>query len=110
MKKYYFGIMIIVLALLTTGCKKKIFGNWKIVNEKEEFYYVFNRDNTCSYQMKKASLSCTYQIDEEKITILFNGESEEKIYSYEIKADILTIKDKTGKENKFKKEKEIHFD
>ena len=110
MKKYYYMMLLLVLLLLTTGCKKGIVGKWKAIDVKDEYYYIFNNDKTCSYQMKFAKLSCTYEIDEENITILFIGNTKSNNYKYQLKDNSLIIKDESGKDNKFIKVKEINFD
>ncbi len=103
MKKYHFGIIIFLLLILTTGCKKSIIGKWKSVDKKNQYYYIFNADKTCSYEMSVARLDCTYEINENKITILYKGNTIPKTYDYLFKDNMLIIKDDTGKDNKFTK-------
>ena len=101
MKKYYFGVILFILLFLTTGCKKNIIGKWKAIETKNEYYYIFNKDNTCSYEMSVARLDCTYEINDDKITILYKGDTKEKTYEYRFDKNTLIIKDNTGKDNKF---------
>lgn len=111
MKKYYLRIALLLLLLLTTGCKKSIVGKWKSVDSKSEYYYLFNDDNTCSYEMTVARLDCTYEEDDEKLIILFDGNDKAKVYKYRFERsnpfqkNILIISDDTGKDNKFIKER-----
>lgn len=107
MKKYFLGITLILLLILTTGCKKSIVGKWKAVDD--EYYYIFNRDNTCSYEMIVARLDCTYKVDDERITILYKGTDKAKAYNYRFEENTLIITDDTGKDNKFIKEKKNLF-
>ena len=101
MKKYHFGILLFLLLFLTTGCKKSIIGKWKAIETKNEYYYIFNNDKTCSYEMKFAKLGCTYENDDKIITILFKGTEQAKTYDYYFEGQTLVIKDDIGKDNKF---------
>ena len=105
MKKYFLGIMLLSLLILTTGCKKSVVGKWKAIDSKTEYYYIFNKDKTCSYEMVGARLDCTYQEDENKLTILYNGSEIEYKLDYRFEDDMLIITDYTGNDNKFVKEK-----
>ena len=102
MKKYYIGILFLLL-ILTTGCSKSIIGKWKAIDSKDEYYYIFNVDKTCSYEMRVARLDCTYEIDDDKINIIYKGNDKKNTFTYKIKGNILIIKDDTGKNNKFSK-------
>ena len=104
MKKYFLGIIIFLLLFLTTGCKKSIIGKWKAIDTKDEYYYIFNGNKTCSYEMKVARLDCTYNINENKLTILYKGNTKSNTYEYRFEKNTLIIRDNTGKDNKFIKE------
>ena len=105
MKKNNIGIILLIL-LLTTGCgKESIIGNWKSTGTKDEYFFNFNKDKTCSYEMKAARLDCTYEIDEKKITILYKGSSKPNTFKYKIEKNILIITDDNNKNNKFIKQK-----
>ena len=101
MKNYILGITLLLLLFITTGCKKSIVGRWKSIETTNEYYYIFNDDKTCSYEMTVARLDCTYELDDEKITILYNGNDKPKTYQYRFEDNMLIIKDNTGKDNKF---------
>jgi hypothetical protein len=105
MKKYLLIFLFILLLFVTTGCKKSIVGRWKSINTDDEFYYIFNSDNTCYYEMSNARLDCTYQDDGEKISILFKGNINKNIYNYSFKKNTLIIKDNDNNIYKFKKSK-----
>ena len=104
MKKYFLGITLILLLILTTGCKKSIVGKWKAIETDNDYYYIFNKDNTCSYEMTVARLDCTYEDDGEKLTVLYKGTEKAKTFSYYFDEDTLIIKDDAGRDNKFIKE------
>ncbi len=101
MKKYIF---ILLLLVVITGCKKSIIGKWKAIETNNEYYFVFNKDKTCSYEMTVARLDCTYEEDGEKLTILYKGNEKDKTYQYRFDGSTLIIRDDTGKDNKFTKE------
>jgi len=101
MKKYIF---ILLLLVVITGCKKSIIGKWKAIETNNEYYYMFNKDKTCSYEMTVARLDCTYEEDGEKLTILYKGNEKPKTYQYRFDGSTLIIRDDTGKDNKFTKE------
>lgn len=106
MKKYFIYGILFLLIFLITGCgKPTIVGAWKSLDEKNEYYYIFNKDKTCSYKMSVASLDCTYEMNGEKLNILFKGNEKTITYQYHFEKGILIIKDSTGKENKFIKKR-----
>ena len=104
-KKYLIAIillsLIFIILFIIIGNKKSIIGKWKSIDAKDEYYYVFNKDKTCSYEMMVARLDCTYEIDDEKLIILFNGNEKPNTFQYYFDNNMLIIKDNTGKENKF---------
>ena len=104
MKKIFLGIILSLLLIITTGCKKSIIGKWKAIETNNEYYYMFNKDKTCSYEMTVARLDCTYEEDGEKLTILYKGNEKPKTYQYRFDGSTLIIRDDTGKDNKFTKE------
>ncbi len=103
MKKIFLGIIIFILLFLTTGCKKSIVGKWKSLGKKTEYYYIFNEDKTCSYEMKIARLGCTYEEDGKLLTILYKGTDYPKTYEYRFDGKTLIIVDDNGNDNKFTK-------
>ena len=94
-------LVMLIFALLTLENKKNIIGKWKSLDENNEYYYIFNNDKTCSYEMKFAKLGCTYENDDKIITILFKGTEQAKTYDYYFEGQTLVIKDDIGKDNKF---------
>ena len=105
MKKYILGLVLFLSLFLLTGCKKSIVGKWKANDTKTEYYYIFNSDKTCSYEMTVARLDCTYEHDDTKLTILYNGNDKPTTYEYRFEGSNLIIKDDKGNDNKFTKEK-----
>lgn len=107
MKKYFIGIAIFLLLILsiiliiTKNNKKSIVGKWKSIDSKDEYYYIFNKDKTCSYEMTVARLNCTYEVIDSKLKILYDGNEKENNFEYRFEKKTLIIKDDTGKDNKF---------
>ena len=106
MKKYLLGTILFLILILTTGCKRSIVGKWKAIDTKNEYIYRFNRDKTCSYEMTVARLDCTYEVSDNKLIIFYSGNTKGNTYEYKIEGDTLIIKDDTGKDNKFSKQKQ----
>ena len=104
-KKYLIGIIIILLIISIIFIfflkKDSIIGKWKAVDLEYELYYLFNEDNTCSYEMVGAKLDCTYEIKDDELIILYKGNAQEYTFKYTLKDNKLIIKDNTGKDNKF---------
>lgn len=105
MKKMYLGILIFLLLVCTTGCTKNIVGKWKSSDSDDELYYIFNNDKTCSYEMSIARLDCTYETENNRLTIMYKGSDKASTYEFRFEKNTLIIKDETGKDNRFIKEK-----
>ena len=101
MKKHFLGVFLLLLLFLVTGCGNSIIGKWKSVDTDNEYYYIFNEDKTCSYEMTVARLDCTYEEEDGKLKILFNGNEKPNTYEYRFEKDNLIINDNAGKDNKF---------
>ncbi len=104
MNKKLLRVFLLLFLVLITGCGKSIVGKWKSVNSNNEYFYIFNDDKTCSYEMTVARLDCTYKANDGKLDVLFNGNKKSNIYEYRFENNYLIIKDSTGKDNKFVKE------
>ncbi len=97
MKKIILSISLIVLTVMVTGCGSKgIIGRWKAEGFSADYYYIFNEDNTCAYEMVGAKMDCTYKDDGTKIEILYSGNTNSSTYEYKIEGNKLIIKDSLG--------------
>ena len=106
MKRMFLATIIFVGIISLVGCKKtekepSIVGKWEY--EAGSFIYTFNKDKTCSYAYGETIMKCTYEIDEDKLSILYDGDTVSFDTTYEIKDNILTIKDSLGEDVKYKK-------
>ena len=101
--------LAIVSALLIafvslTGCGKSkkdpIVGQWK--NDTTipgyEFIYTFNEDGTCSYEAAGVLMKCTYKINGDKISILYDGDTESFDTTYSIDGNKLNVVDSFGED------------
>ena len=104
-KKYYIvSCVLLVCVLFISGCSKSnksnsIVGKW--VNGS--YIYTFNDDKTCSYDAHGTLMECTYEIDGDKVSILYKGNTSAFETTYYIECDTLHIKDSFGSDVKYEK-------
>ncbi len=97
MKKTILSITLVILLVLVTGCGAKgLVGKWRYDGSSTDYYYIFNDDKTCAYEMAGAKRECTYEDDGTKVTILYNGDTAASTYEYRIEDNKLIIKDSIG--------------
>ncbi len=104
MKKIVLGITLSLLMVLVTGCgskKEGLVGKWRADGYSTDYYYIFNEDKTCAYEMSGARMECTYEDDGTKVTILYSGNTAASTYEYTIDGDTLLIKDSLGNDVKY---------
>ena len=99
MKKLLIGVLFITVCFLLVGCgkgnksKNPIVGKWAY---SSNFVYTFNEDKTCEYNAAGTIMKCTYEIDGDNISILYEGNTIASSYEYKIKGKKLIIKDSLG--------------
>ena len=91
--------ILFVTALLLTGCGKKkteeknsIVGKW----EQSGYIYTFNEDNSCSYDAMGTLMKCTYEIDGDKISIMYTDSTVPFETTYSIDGNKLNVIDSFG--------------
>jgi len=90
-------VIALVMIVLTTACGAKgLVGKWRYDGSTTDYYYIFNSDKTCAYEMAGAKMDCTYEDDGTKVTILYTGNTIASTYEYRIDGDKLIIKDSLG--------------
>ena len=97
MKKCYLVFVALLSVLLLNGCNKNenskkgatIIGDWN----NSGFVYTFNEDKTCQYDAVGTIMKCTYTIDGDKLSILFEGDDLPFDTTYRIEDNKLIIKD-----------------
>ena len=111
--KYLIILFILVLGVASlTGCDKKkpeieidrtsIVGKWKYKNGGK-FIYTFNKDGTGTYEVGKNVMKFTYKTDKDKLSILYDGDTESFDTTYSIEKDILNVKDSLGEDTLYKR-------
>lgn len=101
MKKSIY-LIALVMVILTTACGAKgLVGKWRADGYSVDYYYIFNSDKTCAYEMSGAKMDCTYEDDGSKVTILYKGNTNSSTYEYKIEGDTLIIKDSFGNDVKY---------
>ena len=100
---YVFSISLFALLLLT-GCGKDkgLVGVW-YYDGMSDTYYTFNEDKTCSYTYMGSTSNCTYEDDETRVTIMYEGKTIANVFEYTIDGNKLTILDSYGNENIYRK-------
>ncbi|MBR2827832.1 MAG: hypothetical protein IKE70_01190 [Bacilli bacterium] len=97
--------MILVGVVSLTGCGKKkengIVGKWAL----GKFVYTFNKDKTCQYDASGTIMKCTYEIDGDKISILYDGNTLPFETTFSIDGDTLNVKDSLGNDTLYKRQK-----
>ena len=95
--------LLLVCVLLVSGCNKNnkvsIVGKWA----NGSYIYTFNDDKTCSYDAAGTLMECTYEIEGDKISILYKGNTSSFETTYYIEGDTLHIKDSFGSDVKYEK-------
>ena len=102
MKKYLKSVLVVLVLCISviglTGCKKgekqeknTIVGKWQS-KEYSSYVYTFNEDGTGDYSGTKF----TYEIKDDKISILYDNSTAPFESTYEIKDSELNIKDSFG--------------
>jgi hypothetical protein len=92
-------VIVLIMIILTTACGAKgLVGKWRYDGSSTDYYYIFNDDKTCAYEMAGAKMECTYEDDGTKVTILYTGNTKANTYEYKIDGDKLIIKDGLGKD------------
>ncbi len=101
MKKGLF-LAFVAAIILFTGCGSRttIVGKWEADGYKG-FIYTFNEDKTCSYDVAGSKRDCTYEMKDNKLSILFNGDTAPFETEYRIENNQLIIKDSLGNDVKY---------
>lgn len=101
-------LLLLVLAIAVfalTGCGKKdtnpIVGSWKY-DGGSDYTYTFNEDGTGNYASGSSKMDFTYTIKDNKISILYTGNTSPFETEYKIDGDVLNIIDSFGKDTLYK--------
>ncbi len=96
-------LTIIVTMLTITGCGKKetIVGKWES-EQLSGYIYTFNEDKTCVYDIPNKKMKCTYTVEGDNLSILFEGDTAPFNTKYRIEKAVLIIKDSIGNDVRYK--------
>lgn len=96
-----YAIILGVITIALSGCgKTSIVGKWA----HDSFVYTFNDDKTCSYDVAGSMLYCTYEIEGDKISILYTGNTNAFETPFRIEKDVLYLTDGFGSEITYNKQ------
>lgn len=95
MRKIFLGVAVVALGTVLVGCGKSntIVGKWEYKMGTTSFIYTFNEDKTCSYDAAGTIMKCTYKVDGNKLSILYDGNTESFDTTYSIDGNKLNVKD-----------------
>ena len=88
-----------------TGCNKNAAGSNNIVGKwaLNSYVYTFNEDKTCSYDVAGTIMNCTYEVDGDKLSILYEGNTAPFETTYSIDGNKLNVKDSFGNDTIYTK-------
>ena len=93
-------VIAVLGVLVLTGCGNKetktnsIVGKWAL----NTFVYTFNEDKTCTYDAAGTTMKCTYEVDGDKLSILYEGNTVPFETTYSIDGNKLNVKDSFGED------------
>jgi len=105
-KKIVISLFLVFISVLFVGCSKTskkspLVGKWT----HDSYVYTFNEDNTCSYDALGTIMKCTYKVDGDKLSILYDGNSTSFDTTFKIENNKLNIKDSFGSDTIYIKTK-----
>lgn len=105
MKKVLGSLFALTLCLLLVGCSKgdPIVGKWETKLGTYSYVYTFNADKTCTYNAAGNDMKCTYEIDGDKISILYDGNTVPFETTFSIEGNKLNVKDSAGNDTIYTK-------
>ena len=107
MKKNFITVFLIILCMFLSGCSKKndktIVGKWETKLDNYSFVYTFNKDKTCSYDVAGSIMKCTYKVDGNKLSILYEGNTASFDTTFKIDGNKFIMKDSLGEDVIYKR-------
>ena len=100
-KRLFLSLFAVFAVVVLVGCesKKGLVGKWEY--DGGGYVYTFNEDKTCSYSFGSSEMKCTYTVDGDKLSILYDGNSASFDTTYKIDGNTLTIKDSFDNDVKY---------
>lgn len=106
MKKIGLLFVLILSIVIVGGCKdSKVKTKDSIVGEwfYSGYKYTFNKDNTGSYTVGDTVMKFTYEDKDNKVSILYDGDTAASVFEYKIEGKKLIIKDSFGNDVTYEK-------
>ena len=92
-----FVFVFLASALLLVGCGKKgLAGTWASKEYSGRYVYTFNEDGTGNYDAAGTKMDFTYKIEDDKISILYTGNTAPFETRYTLDGNTLNIVDSFG--------------
>ncbi len=106
-KNILVSFIVVMLCVTLFGCgndkkeakKDPIIGKWA----QGSYVYTFNEDKTCSYDAAGTLMNCTYEINGDKISILYTGSTAPFETTFSIEGNKLNVKDSLGRDTIYEK-------
>ena len=104
LKSLLLSVLFVAILFSLTGCGKKeektsIVGKWA----QGSYIYTFNEDKTCSYDAAGTLMKCTYEVDGDKLSILYDGNTAPFETTFSIDGNKLNVKDSFGEDTIYTK-------
>ena len=94
-KRFVLLSVLVVVSLALVGCGKTgLVGKWEY--EGGGYTYTFNADGTGSYEYLGSKMEFTYTTEDNKLSILYTGNTTAFETEYSIDGNTLNIKDSFG--------------
>ena len=95
-------LVLVGIVFLLAGCGKKgIVGSWK---HEQGYVYTFKEDGTGNYSYGDAAMEFTYKVEDNKLSILYTGNTAPFETTFTIDGDTLTIKDSFDNDTIYKRQ------
>lgn len=103
-KSILFVFIFLIFTSFIIGCEKNnLIGSWVSEAYSGAYSYTFNGDKTGIYDASGTEMNFTYTVDDNKISILYSGNTEPIELTYKIDDDLLQITDSSGKNTNYKR-------
>lgn len=106
LRSMFLGLVLCVGVLALTACggakSDSIVGSWKY--DGADYTYTFNEDGTGEYNVYGNPMIFAYTTEGNKLSILYNGNTEPFETEYSIDGKTLNVKDSSGNDTLYTKQ------
>ena len=104
MKKVFLLTAVLLTTIILVGCGKKgLEGKWASQEYSGKYIYTFKADGTGNYDAAGTVREFTYKVEDNKLSILYSGDTAPFETTYTINGDTLTVKDSFGSDTIYKR-------